>query len=202
MTQNSDDLRVRRTRKLIREALIALIEERSFDAITVGEIAKRAMVSRAAFYRYYHDKYDLVEQIFEEAIHTLMREIGPASRHLPGDLDPQYLPEPWVKLFEHFAGYERLYRVLLGGKGSSWFVTKMRTYLADAMSERLQQSVCSSNGKHRADTDGYVSTLISALFIETIIWWLEHGRPQTPRQIAMRCSLLASSVLKEVSTWE
>ena len=43
MTQNSDDLRVRRTRKLIREALIALIEERSFDAITVGEIAKRAM---------------------------------------------------------------------------------------------------------------------------------------------------------------
>src|SRR5258708_5715561 len=107
MTQNSDDLRVRRTRKLIREALIALIEERSFDAITVGEIAKRAMVSRAAFYRYYHDKYDLVEQLFEEAMHTLMSEIGPASRHLPGNLDPQHLPEPWVKLFEHFAGYER-----------------------------------------------------------------------------------------------
>ena len=65
MSQNSSDLRVRRTQKLLREALIALIEERSFDAITVGEIAERAMVSRAAFYRHYQDKYDLVEKIFE-----------------------------------------------------------------------------------------------------------------------------------------
>jgi AcrR family transcriptional regulator len=46
MSQTSGDLRVRRTQKLIRDAFIALIEERSFDAITVGEIANRAMVSR------------------------------------------------------------------------------------------------------------------------------------------------------------
>lgn len=131
-----------------------------------------------------------------------MSGIGPSPHSVISNVGPEHLPEPWVKLFEHFAEYERLYRILLGRKGSSWFVTKMRAYLADAMSERVQQSVCSSNGKHIADTDGYVSTLISALFIETIIWWLEHGRPQTPRQIAMRCSLLASSVLKEVSTWE
>ncbi len=77
MSQNSSDLRVRRTRKLLREALIALIEERSFDGITVGEIAERAMVSRTAFYRYYQDKYDLVEQIFEEMVATVVREIGP-----------------------------------------------------------------------------------------------------------------------------
>jgi AraC-like DNA-binding protein len=56
LTQNSDDLRVRRTRKLLREALIELIGERSFDTITVGDISQRAMVSRAAFYRHYQDK--------------------------------------------------------------------------------------------------------------------------------------------------
>jgi AcrR family transcriptional regulator len=202
MTQNSDDLRVRRTRKLIREALIALIEERSFDAITVGEIAKRAMVSRAAFYRYYHDKYDLVEQIFEEAMHTLMSEIGPAPRHLLGDLGPQHLPEPWVKLFEHFAGYERLYRALLGGKGSSWFVMKMRTSLAEAVSERAHQFPPPPNGKRLAEAEEFVTALVAALLVDAIAWWLEHGRPYTPRQTAMYCSLLASSILKEVSTWE
>ena len=73
MSQNSDDLRIRRTRKLLREALIALIEERGFDAITVGEIAERAMVSRAAFYRHYQDKYDLVEKIFAEMAEAVMR---------------------------------------------------------------------------------------------------------------------------------
>jgi AcrR family transcriptional regulator len=65
MTQKADNLRVKRTKILLREALIALIEERGFNTLTVGELTERAMVSRAAFYRSYQDKYDLVEQIFE-----------------------------------------------------------------------------------------------------------------------------------------
>ena len=68
MTQPASNLRVRRTQKLLREALIDLIEERGFDALTIGELTSRAMISRAAFYRNYQDKYDLVEQIFEEAM--------------------------------------------------------------------------------------------------------------------------------------
>ncbi len=68
MTQQGKNLRLRRTQTLLREALIALIEERGFEALTIGELTSRAMVSRAAFYRNYQDKYDLVEQIFEEAM--------------------------------------------------------------------------------------------------------------------------------------
>ena len=71
MSQPVNNLRVRRTQKLLRDALIELIEEQSFDALTVGEITERAMVSRAAFYRNYRDKYDLVEQIFAEAMQAL-----------------------------------------------------------------------------------------------------------------------------------
>ena len=38
MAQAANNLSVRRTQKLLREALIELIEERGFDALTVGEI--------------------------------------------------------------------------------------------------------------------------------------------------------------------
>ena len=48
MTQPANNLRVRRTQKLLRDALIELIEERSFEALTVGEIIGRAMVSRGS----------------------------------------------------------------------------------------------------------------------------------------------------------
>src|SRR5581483_6724919 len=72
MTQQTKNLRLRRTQTLLREALIALIEERGFEALTIGEITERALVSRAAFYRNYQDKYDLVEQIFEEAKSDLL----------------------------------------------------------------------------------------------------------------------------------
>lgn len=59
-----------------------MIEERHFDTITVGEIAERAMVSRSVFYRYYQDKYDLVEKIFEEMVTTVVRDIDPLRRDI------------------------------------------------------------------------------------------------------------------------
>lgn len=101
MTQPVSNLRVRRTKILLREALIELVEERGFEALTIGELTSRAMVSRAAFYRNYQDKYDLVEQIFEEAMSALLNAVG--------DLGREHPPEIWVKFFEHIAQYERLF---------------------------------------------------------------------------------------------
>src|SRR5215472_15554726 len=128
MNRPVGNLRVRRTQKLLREALIELIEERGFEALTIGEITERAMVSRAAFYRNYQDKYDLVEQIFEEAMNALLGAVGELGQEHPAEI--------WVKFFEHIAHYERLYRALLGSKGSPWFVRKMRASLSGLIKER------------------------------------------------------------------
>jgi len=81
--QPANNLRVRRTKILLREALIELIEERGFEALTIGELTERAMVSRAAFYRNYQDKYDLVEQIFEEAMSALLSAVEDLGREHP-----------------------------------------------------------------------------------------------------------------------
>src|SRR5436190_22842843 len=99
MTQPASNLRVRRTQKLLREALIALIEARRFEALTIGELTERAMVSRAAFYRNYQDKYDLVEQIFEEAMSALLGAVA--------DLGREHPPGVWVRVVEHVAADER-----------------------------------------------------------------------------------------------
>src|SRR5579884_3382091 len=118
MTRQESDshvnLRVRRTKILLREALIELIEERGFESLTVGELTARAMVSRAAFYRNYRDKYDLVEQIFAEAMSALVAAVG--------ELGQEHPAATWVAFFEHIAAYDRLYRALLGRQGSPWFV--------------------------------------------------------------------------------
>ena len=57
-----EDLRVRRTRKLLTQALIEGTVEKGFAALTVRDITRRAMVNRSTFYRHYLDKYDLLEQ--------------------------------------------------------------------------------------------------------------------------------------------
>jgi AcrR family transcriptional regulator len=196
MSQPEKNVRLRRTQKLLREALIALIEERGFDALTIGELTERALVSRAAFYRNYQDKYDLVDQIFQEAMSALLAAVGDLGRDHPAEI--------WVTFFEHIAEYEQLYHALLGKKGSPWFVWKMRAALADLVKERGQLPH-GSNAIHQPThsfSDAFVPDLVSALFVEAITWWLEQGRPYTPRAIATRTALLASALFKEASTWE
>jgi AcrR family transcriptional regulator len=194
MTQPESNLRVRRTQKLLREALIELIEERGFEALTIGELTEHAMVSRAAFYRNYQDKYDLVEQIFEEAMSALLGAVGDLGREHPAEI--------WVKFFEHIAEYERLYRALLGRKGSPWFVRKMRVSLAGLIKERGQLPHGPTARPVHTFSDEFVPDLVSTMFVEAITWWLEHGRPYTPKEIARRSALLASALFKEASTWQ
>lgn len=195
MSQPENNLRVRRTQKLLREALIELIEERGFDSLTVGEITERAMISRAAFYRNYQDKYDLVEQIFAEAMQALFSALSePATAHSP---------QIWVKFFEHIAEYERLYAALLGRKGSPWFVLKMRASLIELVKgfERMVQGYPDTPPIY-PNTDEFVPNLVATMLVEAIAWWLEHGRPYPPEAMAQRCMLLSGAIFKETSTWQ
>lgn len=196
MTRQEKNLRLRRTQKLLREALIELIEERGFEALTIGEITERAMVSRGAFYRIYQDKYDLVEQIFEEAMSALLDAVG--------ELGTRHPPEIWVTFFEHIAQYNQLYRALLGSKGSSWFVRRMRVRLCDLMKERghFPHGPNSSIRSIHTFSDELVPDLVSTMLVEAITWWLEQGQPYTPRELATKTALLASAMFREASTWQ
>lgn len=123
-----------------------------------------------------------------------------------GEMGPgQHPPEVWVTFFEHIAKYERLYRALLGSKGSPWFVRKMRASLADLVKEHGQgHGLARSTVADRpalSFSDELVPDLVSTMLVEAITWWLEQGRPSTPREIATRCTLLVSALFKEVSTW-
>ena len=193
MIQAENNLRVRRTQKLLREALIELIEEKGFDALTVGEITGRAMISRATFYRNYQDKYDLVEQIFAEALQALFNIVSE-----PGTQHP---PQVWVRFFEHIAEYERLYGALLGRQGSPWFVLKMRAALVDLL-EQMTRGQPGADRPVYPSADTFVPDLVATMLVEAITWWLEKGRPYPPQEIARRCVQLASAIFKETSTWQ
>ncbi|HZR41333.1 MAG TPA: TetR/AcrR family transcriptional regulator, partial [Ktedonobacteraceae bacterium] len=136
--EEQTDLRIRRTHKFLQEAMIELITEKGFDAITVGDIAERAMINRATFYRHYQDKYDLVARIFEETANQLVENTKPFpkdTRHF----DSENPPEIWMQLFEHVAEHARLYRAMLGKNGSSWFAARMREHAIKLILERERE---------------------------------------------------------------
>ena len=73
-TEASKDLdpRVRRTRKMLQDALAQLLKEKEFDRISIGDIAEAATLNRATFYDHYPDKFALLQSLvatqFEELI--------------------------------------------------------------------------------------------------------------------------------------
>jgi AcrR family transcriptional regulator len=174
LSQPSENLRVRRTRKLLRDALVEVVEERGFERATVKAITERAMVSRAAFYRAHWSKYDLVQQIFDEAMDALYGTLPE---------DPDATPrERWAGFFAHVAEYDRLYRTLLGPGGSPWFAARMRASLAERITVHL------APGAGAADL---VPTLVAGMLVDAVTWWLDQDPRPASDEIAAQTDRLA-----------
>lgn len=56
------------TKKIIAQALKQLCEHRSFDKITIGDLAKSCGLGRQTFYYHFQDKYELLEWIYSQEL--------------------------------------------------------------------------------------------------------------------------------------
>ena len=82
---NANDPRVKRTRKLLQQTLLDLLGEKSFDAITVQDIAERSTLNRATFYAHFEDKYDLLDSIMREGVEQALAGAIPEAAAVTGD---------------------------------------------------------------------------------------------------------------------
>jgi AcrR family transcriptional regulator len=180
------DLRVRRTHKFLQDALIELIAEKGFTAVTVGDIAERAMINRATFYRHYQDKYDLLAKIFEETSARLVAQMKPIRKDAQGRVT-ENPPEIWIQLFEHVEENARLYRAMLGKNGSSWFAARIRERTVEIMLEQESQWKRQMTPTRHVDPampPDLPAMQLAHVLIGAITWWLESEQRSTPRQMA------------------
>jgi len=82
------DLRIKKTKAKLAEALIELLQQDSFEHISVTDLCKTSGVSRITFYAYYDDKFELAAELFEEMRRTAEVIFGSLQKeNNPGD-DP------------------------------------------------------------------------------------------------------------------
>ncbi|MCU0476594.1 MAG: TetR/AcrR family transcriptional regulator [Anaerolineae bacterium] len=108
------DRRVLRTRQLLRGALLSLVQERGFEALTVQDITERANLNRATFYLHYADKHDLLMQVIRETLAELTDLPLPAAN--AGDrtgMDAE-LRGFFERVFAHTLSHLDFYRVMFG----------------------------------------------------------------------------------------
>ena len=104
------DLRQRKTRKLLVEALAQLLSEHPFQELSVTDICRRAMVHRTTFYAHFNDKQELLRYLLE----GLEREC--VATCLPQDPERgprEYLLTAARNVFDFFARRRALYRACI-----------------------------------------------------------------------------------------
>lgn len=174
------DLRVRRTRKLLREALVDLATEKGFEAVTIQDIAERAMVNRATFYRHYQDKYALALDYATELLaelDLLRLPLGPERHSVTEGHSPALL-----RLFEHAAAHERLYRLMLGRQAGPFFAGQIQRYIEQVMRERLEAT--GYDPRRSRVPPEFCFHFLANNALTLLVWWLEQGRPYTAAQMA------------------
>src|SRR5215469_17127521 len=111
MSSARPDRRVQRTIQLLHEALLALIQEKGFEALTVQDILDRANLGRATFYAHFDNKEDLLLSGFEHLRSSLREQQRRAlARHTSSD---HRLFAFSHEIFEHVAAYRNVYRPMI-----------------------------------------------------------------------------------------
>jgi AcrR family transcriptional regulator len=186
------DPRVRRTRQMLRDALIELIDEKGYDAITVQDLANRATLNRATFYLHYRDKEDLFTQSIEEILNDLVT--GIKECRLPDEpvIDPEGniirpLPD-LVYIFEHVAKNERFYKVMMGKQGRQHFLFRLLEVFVEILDERLTEGM-ENEIQPKVPKEILIHYAASA-YLGVIAWWLKNGMPYPPEFMAMQLTRL------------
>ena len=117
-TIKKEDRRVRRTKKLLTQALTELMQQKQIKDITVTELTEKADMNRGTFYLYYRDVFDMVEKIEDDMFSALDRIIALHSADVA-----EYQTRPILTdLFTLIEENQEMCRVLLSANGDMNFL--------------------------------------------------------------------------------
>jgi AcrR family transcriptional regulator len=163
------DRRVQRTRQILQEALLALILEKGYDAITVQDVIDRANVGRATFYSHYQDKDALFLSGFESLRDQFEQHL---SNQSPLDGDPWNLS---LMMFQHAQSHLRIYKAIVGKQGGNVALGHIHKYLSALIQEHFNTQF-SERKNAKVPPDVLAHFMVSS-FMALLTWWLDHDLP-------------------------
>ncbi|MBS6831750.1 MAG: TetR/AcrR family transcriptional regulator [Clostridiales bacterium] len=127
---NTTDRRVKRTKKLLADALAALMKQKPLKSITVRELTELADLNRGTFYLHFKDVYDLAEQIENEIFDRFNEIIADFDSSKNETLEvmesSQTLRFFLTRLFELLADNADMAQSLIGVNGDPAFIKKLK----------------------------------------------------------------------------
>jgi AcrR family transcriptional regulator len=174
MGAKAEDRRVQRTRKLLQDALMALIVEQGYEAVTVQDIIDRANVGRSTFYDHFLDKQALLLSGFEQLRAVLSQQRPTVTA--AGELRMGFS----LPMFEHACSYRPVYRAMIGKQSGAMVGKQIQQLLTD-----LVRDECAALAPCDATpvaNEIIVQYTVSA-FMGLLAWCADHDTPTTATEI-------------------
>lgn len=180
------DRRIGKSRRALRGAMISLVAERGFDAVTVNDLCERADLNRGTFYNHFKDKENLASSLQDEFFAGLSQFKSQVERLTLKDLlaiKVSRKPLPLlVDLFDYLRQNSEYLVVMLGPRGDGKLARRLRdTFCRDMILGML-------NAKYRENptalVDYYVAFYASA-YMGVICHWLSTGMKEPSDEMAM-----------------
>jgi AcrR family transcriptional regulator len=171
MGKKGIDRRIQRTRQLLLDALVALILEKGYEAVTVQDIIDRANVGRSTFYAHFQDKEDLFFSGFEKLRSQF-------EAHLLGD--GLTVDNPWklsLVIFEYVHENQRLFKAMVGKQGGGMMMGHFNKYLSLIMRSHMKSQM-TERAREQVPPEIMAQYIVSSL-LALITWWLDHDLPYT-----------------------
>ena len=180
----AENRRVRMTKKIIKESLLELLDQKPPDKITVTDICKTADLNRSTFYAHYEDTAQILREIEGDVIQQL-----PVSSDFLTEGNGERFLNMLTDFFRYVRENEKLFRILLLKTGHIGF---NRRLAATIMGKYHKQNLIRDSLLERYQ---YVYCVSGAL--ELLKEWITGGFPVSERKFAeiiMQMSMQASSL--------
>ena len=172
--KKTEDRRVKRTKKALRDCLFELLEEKTVDEITVKEITAMADINRSTFYFYYRDIDDMMIQIQDEIYSVFERDvIRPAAQFNTKEDFVNYL----VRFLTFCREREKICKVLMRNDPKNNLTRRIKSALLMCIPDTTK--VFAEDDPRRYLTDYAV-----AGFWQLILGWMFDGMKIPPNEMA------------------
>lgn len=184
------DRRIVRTRQMLREALMQLIEDRGYDGINVRQLTEKAGLNRGTFYLHYRDLQDLLDQCAADMIDgwmNVMKKFNPIEVQ---DCKYLFTPNPHIiEVYEYFQTNAWFFKVILGPKGDPAFPMLMKkTMMQHLERNRVKLQIKDEDLLVPAD---YINEFVLSVNMGILQHWFETGMAKTPEEMAIISTRLA-----------
>lgn len=168
------DLRVVKSLEHIDLALLKSLSQMPFHKITVDTICKEAKINRSTFYKYYFDKFDLLDKYLDKVLKELKSNIkADFIKASPQEIQNKSYSTTFRQILDFFWARRYPYQILWHAAIDRHIYNEMIDIIQQQILKELNNNVLDDNSKKS------FSILYSYLFannlMSTVHWWFEYS---------------------------